>query len=98
MTMITDGGGRKWGGEGWLHALLAVVAMDGNDNYNGDCLSKKGVGQGKRREGIERWVCFFHVVLFCYCFWLIFFNAGQLISAIVAVCCCYHHGEKKVSQ
>ncbi len=49
MTMIIDGGGGKGGGEGWLHALLAVVAMDGNDNCNGDCLSKKGVGQGKRR-------------------------------------------------
>jgi hypothetical protein len=33
-----------------------VVAMDGDDNCNGDCLSKKGVEQGKRREGIERWV------------------------------------------
>jgi hypothetical protein len=32
--------------------------MDGNDNCNGDCLSKKGVGQGKRRGGIERWGCF----------------------------------------
>ncbi len=32
--------------------------MDGNDNCNGNCLSKKGVGQGKRRGGIERWVCF----------------------------------------
>ncbi len=89
-------GGR--GGEGWLHALLAVVAMDGDDNRNGHCLSKKGVEQGKRTEGIERWVCSFHAVLFCYCFLLIFFNAGQLISAIVAMCCCYYRGEKKVSQ
>ncbi len=72
--------------------------MDGDDNRNSDCLSKIGVGQGNRREGIERWVCFFHAVLFCYFFWLIFFNAGQLISAVVAVCCCYHHVERKVSQ
>ncbi len=49
MTIIIEGGGRKGGGEGWQHTLLAVVAMDGNDNRNGDCLSKKGVGQGKRR-------------------------------------------------
>jgi hypothetical protein len=56
------------GGEGWPHASLAVVAMDGDGNCNGDCLSKKGVGQGKRRGGIERWVCFFHAVLFCYHF------------------------------
>ena len=68
MTMIIDGGGGKGGGEGWLHASLAVNAMDGDDNCNGNCLSKIGVGQGKRREGIERWVCFFHAVLFCYCF------------------------------
>jgi hypothetical protein len=74
MTMMVDywlflhcKGGRKGGGEGWLHALLVVVAMDGNDNCNGDCLSKKGVRQGKRRGGIERWF-FFHAVLFCYCF------------------------------
>jgi hypothetical protein len=62
MTIIIDGRGGKGGGEGWLHALLAVVAMDGNDNCNGDCLSKKGVGKRKRREGIERWVYFFHAV------------------------------------
>ena len=34
---------------------------------------------------------------FVIVFWLVFFNSGQLISAIVTVCCCYHHGEKKVS-
>ncbi len=95
MTMIIDGGGRKGGGEGWLHVSLAVIAMDGDDNCNGDCLRKKGVGQEKRREGIERWVCFFMLSFFVIVFWLIFFNAGQLISAVVAVCCCYHRGEKK---
>ncbi len=46
--------------------------MDGNDNHNGDCLSKKGVGQGKRREGIERWVWFFHAVFFVIFFGLSF--------------------------
>ncbi len=54
MAMIIDGGGRKGGGEGWLHASLAVVAMDSNHNWDGNCLSKIGVGQGKRKEGIER--------------------------------------------
>ncbi len=39
------------GGEGWSHALLAVIAMDGDDNCNGDCLSKKGVGQEKKKRG-----------------------------------------------
>jgi hypothetical protein len=33
--MIIDGGGGKGGGEGWLHALLAVVAMKGDENRNG---------------------------------------------------------------
>ncbi len=78
--------------------MLAIVVMDGDDNRNGDCLSKIGVEQGKKRDEIERWVCFFMLSYFVIVFWLIFFNAGQLISAIVAACCCYHRGEKKVSQ
>ena len=89
---------QRRGGGSWLHALLAIVAMDSDDNCNCDCLSKKGVEQGIRREGIERWVCFFMLSYFVIVFWLIFFNAGQLISAIVAACCCYHCGEKRVSQ
>ncbi len=83
MTMMIDGGGGKGGGEGWLHALLAVIAMDGDDNRNGDCLSKKGVVQGKRREGIERWVCFFHAVLFCYYFLAYLFQCRS-----IDFCCC----------
>ncbi len=87
-----EGGGER----ALLHALLAVIAMDGDDNCNGDCLGKKGVEQGKKREGIETWVFFFMLSYFVIVFWLIFFNAGQLISAIVAACCCYHHGEKRL--
>jgi hypothetical protein len=68
------------GGEGWPHALLAVIGTDGNENCYGNCLSKKGVGQGKRRGGIKRWVCFFMLSSFVIVFWLTFFNAGQLIS------------------
>jgi hypothetical protein len=64
------------GGEGWLHVSLVVVGMDSDDNHNGHCLSKKGVGQGKRRGGIERWVCFFMLSYFVIVFWLIIFNAG----------------------
>jgi hypothetical protein len=86
------------GGAGWLHVSLAVIRMDGNDNCNGNCLSKKGVGRGKRTGGIERWVCFYMLSYFIIVFWLTFFNAGQLISVVVAACCRYHHGEKKVSQ
>ncbi len=39
---------------------------------------------------------FFMLSYFGIVFWLIFFNAGQLISAVVDVCCCYHHGEKRL--
>ncbi len=86
------------GGKGWLHALLAVVAMDSDDNRNGDCLSKKGVEQKKGEKELKDGFVFFMLSYFAIVCWLIFFNAGQLISAIVAVCCCYHRGEKKVSQ
>ncbi len=51
--MIIDGGGGKGGGEGWLHALLAVFAMDSNDNRNGDCLSKKR-GWTRKKERRKR--------------------------------------------
>ncbi len=61
--------------------------MDGDDNCNGDCLSKKEVEQGKRREGIERWVIFFMLSYFVIVILLIFFNAGQSISAVVTACC-----------
>jgi hypothetical protein len=72
----------RWlhGGGSWLHALLAIVAMDGDDNCNGDCLSKKGDEQGIRREEIERWVCFFMLSYFVIVFWLIFFNAGLSVQ------------------
>ncbi len=64
----------RWrrGGGSWLHALLAIVAMHGDDNHNGDCLSKKGVEQGIRREGIERWVCYFHGLISLLVFGLSF--------------------------
>ncbi len=72
--------------------------MDGNDNRNGDCLSKKGVGQGKKEGELKDGFVFFMLSYFVIVFLLTLFNAGQLISAIVAACCCYHRGEKKVSQ
>ena len=75
-----------------------VIAIDGDDNRNGDCLSKKGVGQGKGEKELKDGFVFFMLSYFVIVFWLIFFNAGQLISAVVAACCCYHRGEKKVSQ
>ncbi len=39
---------------------------------------------------------FFMLSYFVIVFWLIIFNAGQLISAVVAVCWCYHHGKKRL--
>jgi hypothetical protein len=62
-----------WGwGEGWLHASLAVIGMDSDDNCNGNCLRKKGVRQGRRRGGIERWVHFFMLSYFIIIFGLPF--------------------------
>jgi hypothetical protein len=51
-------------------------------------------GEKELKDGLA----FFMLSHFVIVFWLIFFNAGQLISAIVALCCCYHRGEKKFSQ
>ncbi len=54
-SFIAGEGGRG-GREGWLHALLAVVTMDADDNRNGDCLIKKGVGgEGELKD----WFVFF---------------------------------------
>ncbi len=56
------------GGEGRLHASLAIARMDGNDNSNGNCLSKiKGWTREKERGNLLMGL-FFQVVLFCCCF------------------------------
>ncbi len=55
-------------------------------------------GREKREKDLKDGFVFFMLSYFVIALWLIFFNAGQLISAIVAACCCYHCGEKKVSQ
>ncbi len=69
-----------WGGYGRLHASLAIAGLDGDDNCNGDCLSKKrGWTREKERGNLKMGLCF-HAVLFCYCFLLFFFNVGRLIS------------------
>jgi hypothetical protein len=54
----------------------------------------KEKGENELKDGFV----FFMLSYFVIAFWPIFFNAGQLISAVVAACCCYHHGKKKVSQ
>ncbi len=72
--------------------------MDSDDNCNGDCLSKKGLNKEKGEKELKDGIVFFMLSYFFIIFWLIFFNVGQSISAVVAACCCYNHGEKKVSQ
>ncbi len=59
-----------WGRKGRPHASLAVAGLDGNDNCNGNCLSKK---RGWTREKERGNSMFFHAVIFCYCF-LAFFQ------------------------
>jgi hypothetical protein len=50
------------GGEGWHHALLAVVGW----------MSKKGIGQGKKKGGIESFYLMLSYIVIVFC--LIFFN------------------------
>jgi hypothetical protein len=52
----------------------------------------------KGEEELKDGFVFFMLSYFVIVFWLTFFNAGGLISAIVAACCGYHCGENKVSQ
>ncbi len=64
------------GGEGGPHPSLAIAGLAGVDNHNGSCLSKKrGWTRGKERGNLKMGL-FFHAVLFCYCFFLFFFNVG----------------------
>jgi hypothetical protein len=60
--------------------------------------AKKGLNKEKGEKKLTDGFVFFMLSYFVIVLRLIFFKAGQLISAIVAVCCCYHRGEKKVSQ
>ncbi len=60
--------------------------------------AKKGLDKEKGEGELKDGFVFFMLSYFVIVFWLTFFNAGQLISAFVNMCCCYHHGEKKVSQ
>ncbi len=63
-----------WGREGRPHASLEITGLDGDDNCNGNCLSKKkGLGKGKW-EGNLKMGFFFHAVLFCYCFFAFLFQ------------------------
>jgi hypothetical protein len=57
-----------WGREGRPHASLVIAGLDGDDNCNGDCLSKKrGWTREKERGNLKLGLCL-HAVLFSYCF------------------------------
>ncbi len=69
-----------WGREGRPHASLVITGLDGNDNCNGNCLSKKRGWTREKERGNLKMSLFFHVSYFVIVFWLIFFNVGWLIS------------------
>ncbi len=50
----------------------------------------------KNEKGYWKMVFFFMLSYFVLDFWLTFFNAFHLISAVISVCCCYHRGVKRL--
>jgi hypothetical protein len=62
------------GGEGRPQATLVIAGLDGNDNRNGDCLSKKRGWTREKKRGNLKMGLFFYAVLFCYCFVAFFFQ------------------------
>ncbi len=58
---------------------LAIAGLDGHDNCNGDCLSKKRGWIREKERGNLKMDLFFHAVLFCYCF-LAFIFQSRLID------------------
>ncbi len=67
------------GGEIRPHVSLAIAGLDGNDNCNGNCLSKKRGWTREKERGNLKIGLFFHAVLFCYSF-LTFLFQCQLID------------------
>jgi hypothetical protein len=68
-----------WRREGRPHVSLAIAGLDGHDNCNGDCLSKKRGWIREKERGNLKMDLFFHAVLFCYCF-LAFIFQSRLID------------------
>ncbi len=61
------------GGEGRPHTLLGIARLDGNDNCNGKCLSKKkglnkGKGEGEFKDGFVFSCCLILLLFFCFSF------------------------------
>ncbi len=81
-----------WGGEGRPHALLAIAGLDGNDNCNGNCLSRKRGWTREKERGNLKMGLFFHAVIFSYCFlaflflcrWIDFLSrSSQLLDGLL---------------
>ncbi len=56
------------GGDGRPHASLAIARLDGDDNRNGNCLSKKRGWTREKERGNLKMGLFFQAALSCYCF------------------------------
>ncbi len=76
---------RRWRSLQWMAMTIAMVTVR----------AKKGLDKKKGEGELKDVFVFFMLSYFVIVFWLTFFNAGKLIPAIVAACCCYHRGEKK---
>ncbi len=68
-----------WGGEGRLHASLAIAGLDGNDNCNGNCLSKKRGWTREKERGNLKMGLFFSCCLILL-FFLAFLFQCRLID------------------
>ncbi len=69
-----------WGGESRPHASLAIAGLDGDDNSNGNCLSKKRGWTREKERGNLKMGLFLMLFYFVIVFWLFVFNVGWLIS------------------
>jgi hypothetical protein len=58
--------------------------LDGNDDRNGDCLSKKRGWTREKERGNLKMGLFFHAVLFCYCY-LAFLFKCRLIDFFIKI-------------
>ncbi len=53
---------------------LAIAGLDGDDNCNGDCLSKKRVWTREKERGNLKMGLFFMLSYFVIVFWLLHFD------------------------
>jgi hypothetical protein len=63
-----------WGREGRPHASLAIARLDGDDNYNGNCLSKKRGWTREKERGNLKMGLFFSCCLILLLFFGIYFS------------------------